>query len=178
MRDSGVNPLEHYQRIGFSEDNRFPNQVYQAFGTSDGVLVASSDLSNVDFGTIKSFATITETENPEVAVAPLAIPVIIKLGAELVIYTGLSIALIKQSNDLLQALQESDVQLFSSSGEDINTSTPPFDLGKVTNVNPETFPDGNQFIQDIQDGRFEFPEGNESLFTGSSHGVTIDLKRR
>ena len=172
VRDAGVNPFEHYQRIGISEDNRFPNQVFKSFDTSEeAIIVASSDLSNVDFGTIKSFATITETENPEVAVAPLAIPVIIKLGAELVIYTGLSIALIKQSNDLLQALQESDVQLFSSSGEDINTSTPPFDLGKVTNVNPETFPDGNQFIQDIQDGRFEFPEGNESLFTGNFQSI-------
>ena len=171
VRDAGNNPFEHYQLLGASE-GRYPNQVFKSFDTSEeAIIVAASDLGSVDFGTIKSFATITETENPEVAVAPLAIPVIIKLGAELVIYTGLSIALIKQSNDLLQVLQESDVQLFSSSGEDIDTSPPPFDLGEITTVNPETFPDGSKFIQDIQDGTFEFPEGNESLFTGSFQSI-------
>ena len=64
-------------------------------------------------------------------------------------------------------------------------STPPFDLGEATRIDPESFPNANDFLDDILDGKFEFPtddaEGVGSYFLPieSQVGVPdgIDLEK-
>ena len=46
--------------------------------------------------------------------------------------------------------------------EDVETGTELFDLGEATRIDPESLPKGNDFLNDIHDGNFEFPDVEES----------------
>ena len=52
----------------------------------------------------------------------------------------------------------------------INTGTELFDLGQLTQIEPESIPNGNEFIEDVLNGQFEFPDAEE----GGSYVLPIE----
>ena len=48
--------------------------------------------------------------------------------------------------------------------------TEPFDLGELTKIEPESIPNGNEFIEDVLNGQFEFPDAEE----GGSYFLAIE----
>ena len=167
VRDAGVNPFEQY--LGYAatdEINRYPNLVFQSFGTSEGTLVASADLSGMEFEQFKNTA-----RESEVAFAPaLAIPFIIVNGNTILAITAASLGAIVAASNIQELLGSSQPEIFVPEG-DIDPSTPPFDLGEATRINPESFPNANDFLDDILDGKFEFPTDDGGI---GSHFLTID----
>lgn len=154
VRDAGVNPLQHYYEFAASDETiRYPDLVFQSFGESSGALVASADLSGSQFEEFKNLAT----QENEVAFAPaLAIPFIIVNGNTILAITAASLGLIATASNIQELLDSSDTEVFVPEG-DIDPSTPPFDLGEATRINPESFPNSNDFLDGILDGNFEFP---------------------
>ena len=54
--------------------------------------------------------------------------------------------------------------------DEVDTGTEPFDLGAATEIDPNTLPKGNDFLEDILNGQFEFPdveEGGSYIFLAS-----------
>ena len=152
VADAGINPFEHFHENAESgEPNRYPNKVIEAFGESEGALVASADLSNSQF---KELKTLAEDTN-EVALVP-AIPFIIIGGAKVIAITAASIGIIKAASNIQDLLEDSRVEVFVPEG--VDTSTGPFDLGEAARIAKENFPGRNDFLEDLFDGQYEFPD--------------------
>ena len=148
----------------------------QSFGTSEGALVASTDLSGVEFEEFKNAA-----RESEIALGPaIAIPFIIVEGTKVLAITAASLGIIKAASNIQELLEGSDAEIFVP--EDVDTSIPPFDLGEATKIDPESFPNGDEFVQDILDGNFEFPNDNADgvgsyflpIDTGIPEGIDIE----
>ena len=164
VASAGINPMGHYYKNANSDGiTRYPNQDFKTIGTSnDAIIIRADDLSNVDLGAIKSFADITELENPEVAV--IQIPILWYTITKAVAVAAISIELIRRANNIQELINESTLYTFSSDNGGIDPSTPPFDTGQIVTVEQESFPNGDRFVENILDGQFEFPDGNV-LFT-------------
>ena len=68
---------------------------------------------------------------------------------------------------------DTNVERFPGGEGDAPTNTPPFDLGELGNareIDPEQFPSGNKFLEDILNGQFEFPNAEE----GGSYFLAAD----
>ena len=68
---------------------------------------------------------------------------------------------------------DTNVERFPAGEGDAPTNTPPFDLGELGNareIDPEKFPSGNKFLEDILGGQFEFPNAEE----GGSYFLTSE----
>ena len=173
VKDAGVNPLEQY--ITFSktdEITRFPNKELKAVGTSsEAIIVASDDLENTDIGAIKSFGEITQTENPEIAFGPATIPIIYYTIAGGIAITAVGIELIRNSSTIEDFIRGSTTYTVSPDNGGIDTSIPPFDTGEIVIVEQESFPNGDRFIENILEGRFEFPDSNEVSFTDNLQSI-------
>ena len=172
----GGNPLEHYNTIGRSE-GRYPNQVFESFGefgANEGVLVVSENLSGTDYDTFRGIANSAVEDSDVTAVA---LPVVYYTIVGGIAVTAITLELIRSSIDLQSALQDAKIYTFPGGEGDIDPSTPPFDLGEATRV-VEKFPNGDQFLDDILNGQFEFPNAEESgpYFLASSpiSGVSDD----
>ena len=165
VADAGVNPFQHYYEFANSDEiTRYPNQDFRTIGTSsEGIIIASSDLSSVDIGAINSFAENLETENPELAALPVAIPIIYVL-AKGVAVTAISLELAKRVNNIQELISESTTYTLSNDSEGIDSSIPPFDTGETITIEQTSFPNGDRFVENILDGQFEFPDG-DVLFT-------------
>ena len=108
----------------------------------------------------------------------------------MLVVTVTSLAVINSANNIRQLLIDSDSQIFFTpvdddlfadtnvegfpAGEgDAPTNTPPFDLGELGDtreIDLEKFPSGNQFLEDILNGQFEFPDAEE----GGSYFLPIE----
>ena len=143
--------------------------MFKSFGTSsEAIIVASSDLSSTDIGAIKSFAEITETENPEVAIA---LPLVYYTIAGGIAVTAIGIELIRSANNIQELVEGSTTYTRTLDDGGIDTSIPPFDTGETVTIERETFPNGNRFIENILEGQFEFPDGSEVLFTDNFQSI-------
>ena len=202
VRDAGTNPFQHYLLFAETDTlDRYPNQVFKSFDKSDGVLVASANLSDEQFATFKEQAQSQieslDTEGTEVAALPLIFAPVVIEGIKVLIITTASLTAVQAANNIQQLLQDSDSQIYYTpvdddlfadtnverfpAGEgDAPTNTPPFDLGELGNareINPEQFPSGNKFLEDILNGQFEFPNAEEggSYFLASESSGNIGL---
>ena len=197
VKNAGANPFKHYLELGAAE-GRYQNQVFKSFDRSDGVLVASANLSDEQFGTFKEQAnSIGTTEGTEIAAVPLLLAPAVVGGIKVLIVTVASLTAINSANNIRQLIQDSDSQIYYTpvdddlfadtnverfpAGEgDAPTNTPPFDLGELGNareIDPEKFPSGNKFLEDILGGQFEFPDAEEggSYFLASESSGNIGL---
>ena len=154
VRDAGENPLRHYLTFAKTDGlNRYPNLVFKSFGESSGALVASADLSGSQFEEFKTFAE--DTDEVAFGFAP-AIPFIIVNGKTILAITAASLGIIATASNIQELIGSSDTEIFVPEG-DIDPSTPPFDLGEATRINPESFPNSNDFLDEVLDGQYEFP---------------------
>ena len=154
VAEANINPLQHYYENAASDElDRYQNQTFQSIGTSDSVLVASSDLSDSQF---EEFKKLAEEEN-EVAFAPVvAIPFIVVNGNTILAITAASLGIIAAASNIQELIGSSDTEVFVPEG-DIDSSTPPFDLGEATQIDPESFPKSDDFLNGLLDGQYEFP---------------------
>ena len=74
--------------------------------------------------------------------------------------TAASLGIIKAASNIQELIELNKPEVFVPEG-DIDPSTPPFDLGEATRINPESFPNSNDFLDDILDGQYEFPDDGE-----------------
>ena len=176
VAEAGVNPVQHYLEFGRSE-GRNPNPVFDSFNKSNGILVASANLTNSQFIEFQETASLLAEENPEVA---LALPIIYVFAAGIV-YTAISLETLRLSDNIQQAIDQSNIGVFrspfpgstensptdnntgGSSPEEVDTGTEPFDLGEATRIELESIPNNSDFLEDVLDGQFEFPL-NDDLF--------------
>ena len=170
VKDAGVNAFEQYQTFSATDEiTRYPNQTLKTVGTaSEAIIVASSDLSSSNLGAIKSFAEITETENPEVAIA---LPVIYYTIAGGIALTAVGIELIRTANNIQDLVNGSTTYTGTFDSGGVDTSIPPFDTGETITIQPESFPNGDRFIEKVLEGQFEFPDGSEVLFTDNFQSI-------
>ena len=180
VAENGGNPLEHYYINRDTDDiERYQNEVLQSLGTTQGALVASSDLSGIEFEEFKNAAN-----ESEIALGPaLAIPFIVVNGNTVLAITAASLGIIATASNIQELLGSNDAEVFVTD-PNADTSIPPFDLGEVTKLdNPNDLPSGDEFVQDILDGKFEFPtdnsEGVGSYFLPIDDGIPsgIDLEQ-
>ena len=173
VKDAGVNPLEQYITFSATDEvNRYPNKELKAVGTSEeAIIIASPDLSSTDIGAIKSFGEITQTENPEIAFGPATIPIVYYTIAGGIAITAVGIELIRNSSTIEDFIRGSTTYTISTDNGGIDTSIPPFDTGEIVIVEQESFPNGDRFIENILEGRFEFPDSNEVSFTDSLQSI-------
>ena len=90
---------------------------------------------------------------------------------------------IKAASNIRELLGSSDTEVFIPD-DDIDTSIPPFDLGEVTKVNEEKnihAGDSDEFLEDILEGKFEFPSDNVDvgsyflpIDTGIPEGINLE----
>ena len=116
-------------------------------------MVASADLTSSQFSEFQDLAS-----DDELAVLP-AIPFIIIAGTKVLAITAASLGVIKAASNIQELLNGSDADIFVP--EDVDTGTEPFDLGAATEIDPNTLPEGNDFLEDILNGQFEFPDAEE-----------------
>ena len=174
---AGVNPLQHYLEDGRSE-GRGSNFVFDSFNKSEVVFAASANLSDEQFQTFKDSA-LPNDRGIEVAAAP-AIPIIIYYLYGAIAITAVTPALLESANNIRELIQGNDIDIYISTppfvgpllkddvpggfptreGE-VPLTIPPFDLGEATSIDKEIFPSGNQYLEDILDGQFEFPLDDE-----------------
>ena len=108
---------------------------------------------------------------------PLLLSPVVVEGIKVLIITTASLAAVQAASNIQQLVQDSDSQIYYTpvdddlfadtnverfpAGEgDASTNTPPFDLGELGNareIDPEKFPSGNKFLEDLLNGQFEFP---------------------
>ena len=158
VKDAGVNPFEQY--LGYAATDeivRYPNSTAKSFGTSSGVLVASADLSDSQFINFQDSASLLTDGNDDVA---FALPVVIIVGVKVIAFTAASLGIIKAASNIQELVEANEPEIFVPEG-DIDPSIPPFDLSEVPRYDPERFPNNNDFLDDILDGRFEFPDAEE-----------------
>ena len=136
-------------------------------------MVVSADLTDSQFEEFQDLAS-TVAENNDVAIA---IPIIVYKVAEGLIYAAITLETLRRAKNIQEALEGSEIGVFRSpfpessentdnntgggSPDDVDTGTKPFDLGEATRIKPESIPDGNDFLEDILDGQFEFPDVEE-----------------
>ena len=173
VKDAGINPLEQYITFSATDEiTRYPNKELKAVGTSEeAIIIASSDLSSTNIGAIKSFGEITQTENPEIAFGPATIPIIYYTIAGGIAITAVGIELIRNSSTIEDFIRGSTTYTISPDNGGIDTSIPPFDTGEIVIVEQESFPNGERFIENILEGRFEFPDSNEVSFTDNLQSI-------
>ena len=76
--------------------------------------------------------------------------------------TATSLGVIKAASNIRELLGTSDTEVFIPD-DDVDTSIPPFDLGEVTKIDDsKNIPSGNDFLEGILDGQYEFPNAEES----------------
>lgn len=137
-------------------------------------MVVSADLTDSQFEEFQDLAS-TVAENNDVAIA---IPIIVYKVAEGLIYAAITLETLRRAKNIQEALEGSEIGVFRSpfpessentdnntgggSPDDVDTGTKPFDLGEATRIKPESIPDGNDFLERILDGQFEFPDVEES----------------
>ena len=173
VKDAGVNPFEQY--LGFAATDeivRYPNQTAKSFGTSSGVLVASADLSDSQFINFQDSASLLADGNDDVA---FALPIVIVVGVKVIAFTAASLGIIKAASNIQELVEANEPEIFVPEG-DIDPSIPPFDLSEVPRYDPERFPNNNDFLDDILDGRFEFPDAEEggSYFLSAERATLIE----
>ena len=116
-------------------------------------------------------------DNDEIAALPIILGPVIVEGIKLIAITAASLGTIKAANNIQEILAEGDIDVFRSpfpepTGEtgdnntgstldEVGSGTEPFDLGAATEIDPKTLPQGNEFLEDILNGQFEFPDAEE-----------------
>ena len=121
VAQNGVNPLKHYRENGRNE-GRYQNQVLQSFGSLEGTLVASTDLSGLDFQDFKESAALLDED--AVAIAPaLAIPFIVVEGTKVLAITAASLGIIQAASNIQELLGTTDREVFIPDS-DVDTSIP------------------------------------------------------
>ena len=114
--------------------------------------------------------------NDEVAVA---IPIVIVVGAKVIAFTAASLGIIKATSNIQELLEANEPEIFVPEG-DIDPSIPPFDLSEVPRYDPERFPNNNDFLDDILNGQYEFPdaeEGGSYFLPAEANEVINELKQ-
>lgn len=189
-----------------AEDNRGSGAgtlLTRTFGNAPRVLVASTDFAGDDYETFKRMANDFASENPEEApeITAIAIPILLYKIVEGVIVVGitaLSIDTINKANDLNEALEDSKVNVHTAQPPIIGplpeeeiirglprpedelefVTTPPLDFERVGKIKPEAFPNGDAFLEAIENGKFEFPSEEaisfNNLSINSNDGGIID----
>ena len=193
---AGVNLLQHYFEFGRSE-GRSPNQVFDSFNRSEVIFAASANLSDENFQIFKDSA-LANNPGTEVAVAP-AIPIVIYYIYGAIAITAVTPLLLENANNIQELIQGSDIGVYTSTppfdgslleddvpggfptGEgEVPLTTPPFDLGEATKIDKEIFPSGNQYLENILDGQFEFPLDDELFIffdaAGTEGNIIGDLR--
>lgn len=194
--EEGVNLLQHYDEFGRSE-GRGPNLVFNSFNKSEAVFAASANLSDEQFQTLKDSA-LANNQETELAAAP-AIPIIIYYIYGAIAITAITPALLESANSIQELIQSSDIDIYISTPPFVGPlleddvpggfptregeaplTTPPFDLGEATSIDKEIFPSGNQYLEDILDGQFEFPLDDELFIffnaAGTEGNIIGDLR--
>ena len=193
VAQNGASAEEHYFNNGRLE-GRYPNQVFESFDISPRVLVGSVDFAEDDYESFKNLANNLAAESNEVAIAlPIVVYKIIE-GAIVIAITGVSIDTVNKANSLREAVEDSDNDIFitpppttgplppeqipsgisRSEAELEFVRTPPFDFTRIGEVELTTFPNGKEFIDFIEDGKFEFPSeqnnSSDNFFTSNNSG--------
>ena len=193
VAEAGVNAVQHYLEFGRLE-GRNPNLVFDSFNRSEGALVVSVDLTDSQFEEFQDLSdTVTERND---LVAGIFIPIILYKTGEIILYSAFSVGALVSADNLRKALEESDTSIFrspfpeptggtasdnntgGSSPEQVDIGTEPFDLGETIRIDIETFPSGSQFLEDILDGQFEFPdveEGGSYFLPAETNEIIKDL---
>ena len=92
----------------------------------------------------------------------------------MIAFTAASLGIIKAASNIQELLEANEPEIFVIEG-DIDPSIPPFDLSEVPRYDPERFPNNNDFLDDILDGQYEFPdaeEGGSYFLASESSGAT------
>ena len=167
VAEAGVNPLEHYYtNRDLDSLERYPNIVLQSFDESRGALVVPSSINGSQFEEFKDLS-----EQVTFAAAALAIPIVIVGGTKVLAITAITLGIIKAASTIEDLLGAEDVEVFVPEG-DIDTSTPPFDLGSISKLNDNnSLPNGVDFVEGILEGRYEFPSADG----GGAYFLAVDV---
>ena len=169
VAEANINPLQHYYENAASDElDRYQNQTHQSFGTSDGTLYAPADLNESQF---EKFKNLAQEESDLAFAATLAIPIVIVGGNTVLAVTALSIGAIIAAKSIQELIEANQPEVFVPEG-DIDSSTPPFDLGEASQIDPESFPNGDDFLEGILDGQYEFPSDDG---TGGAYYLTASV---
>ena len=191
VAEAGLNPLLQYANTGASE-GRYANETFKTLEESQGIWKISPDIKGEEFQKFKDKAsTLSATkqfglsENPE---NPNLLGVLIEFGKYVVTGQILKDSL-EKAEDILDLIENGRFFVFPKNeqltqGKDGNfttfpdgeinvpTGTPEFDLAKPIGFDDNAyFPKGDGVIDDIVNGRFEFPtDGEEFTYFYASIG--------
>ena len=171
VAEEGINPLFHYFNTGASE-GRYSNETFKTLEESGQAFAVSTDISGEEFELFKeNVLAQAPTEGTEVAgigilLSPPAIKTYIGIGL-------LTLEALRQANSLQEALEGkifwTPVDEPLNDGGNIETVDPdnvdfgtePFDLGESIVLDDKTFIPPEDFLDDILEGRYEFPLDGE-----------------
>ena len=179
VEEAGVNPFANYYEFG-QNGGRYPNEVFKTFGESEEVLVVSADLTSSEFAEFQTLASANAYGDGGLSEA------ILWFIGGLIIFVDSGIKAIEDSQNSGELFEQtiddgyvSELPIEDNLGDSNNTGgipdevmigTEPFDLGELTQIDPESIPNGNEFLEDILNGQFEFPDTEE----GGSYVLPIE----
>ena len=178
-RDAGNPPNEVFEI--YTESNVAAITTSNKSSSKEVNLIDLGDSSSQQLESLEETAALLESEGEDVA---LALPLVYYFAAGVFAYTAISLEALRQADSFQEAIDNSDYDTYISTGsdyeplvgplegkdvpqgfpsgqEEVSLTTPPFDLGAATQIDPKTFPKGDDFLQDILDGQYEFPDVEE-----------------